>query len=156
MVLITLVYYNQCNEKSRLLLPEQPKGVKQLKKLSTQRLPENVTLDCDFILLYKDLAMELDTEDIFLTNFYKGVDQIEILLVTKAKRDQDSLDAKWKILKATNYRKLINSNDPNLDTAMFQQQLFKMIAAGEVESSNYSDGKKIEAPANPKLNSNSI
>jgi hypothetical protein len=31
-----------------------------------------------------------------------------------------------------------------------------MIAAGEVESSNYSDGKKIEAPANPKLNSNSI
>jgi hypothetical protein len=99
MVSITLVY-NLKGTDLTLLLLETPTQVKHLKQLCTQKLGEDVTLDCNYILFSKNSKIDLDRDDLFLTEYYKQA-KIEIHLVKNLDRVTKSLDQKWGIIQAS-------------------------------------------------------
>lgn len=117
MVLITLVY-NLKGADLSLLLSETPKQVKHLKQVCTQRLGEDVTLDCNYILFSKNSKIDLDRDDLFLTEYYKQP-KIEIHLIKNLDRVTKSLDQKWGIIQASD----LLAKKPKKDTLLQKDDL---------------------------------
>jgi len=124
-MIVTLVY-NDKGQEYRKVLPDKPKDIKQLKKLCSQILGESLTLDCDYILYFKKLKIELDKDDLTLSDYYQGVDKIEIHISHKSKRP--FLEKTMNIIQAS---MCIGEslNDPDLVKKMMLYKLQKLTEA---------------------------
>ncbi len=149
MVLITLIYYVNDSER-RMLLSEKPKGVKQLRKSCFQKLGLKSELEYEYILLYKDLKIELDTENLCLTEFYRGVDTIEIYVIETARKDSLQKEKEWIFIKSS----LINFNISNVLDLPASVILDHTKNAFKNSSKLVSENKK--SPSSPSPNPKSL